>query len=555
MSAGSRVEVVQSAEELQREDHVSTDPPIATEEWQGEAEDEEKGHLPAFLGKTVTQEPVGKDKQHKRTEMEKSLGRRRDAQGTNREQVIQADGAAADSDCLVEHSRSRRVSRRAQVKHQRQAVQVHKLQRRNKSPEESKRPGPFFYFGGGNGESIVVPYCESNGWQRIYDKSRLDYGMKWCEVKSTLTYYHFRAGEQLVYQIPNNRILTTKIGLLNSLREYDRVISKINHGKGQRRLEMGEFIPDTFRMDVKVEREAFFSQQDGFCDDKSNIWICKPTGLNQGRGIFLLHTSEDIAAFRARMQMLAESKTNKEIALSMSQAMIAQRYIQNPLLLKGKKFDVRSYLLIACTSPYMVFFRHGYVRLTCDLYDPKSNNLTAHLTNQYMQKRNPLYSILKEETVWSMERFNSYINDKFTVPKSLQRDWVLNVFTKRMQQIMTHCFLAVKSKLECKLGYFDLIGCDFLIDEDFKVWLLEMNCNPALHTNCEVLKDVVPKTVTETLDLTLEIFNKCCSGLKLLPLSSQKDFVLLHCGDTEAVLVTRQRSRRALRTTCSKQRS
>lgn len=95
MSAGSRVEVVQSAEELQREDHVSTDPPIATEEWQGEAEDEEKGHLPAFLGKTVTQEPVGKDKQHKRTEMEKSLGRRRDAQGTNREQVIQADGAAA----------------------------------------------------------------------------------------------------------------------------------------------------------------------------------------------------------------------------------------------------------------------------------------------------------------------------------------------------------------------------------------------------------------------------------------------------------------------------
>ena len=38
-----------------------------------------------------------------------------------------------------------------------------------------------------------------------------------------------------------------------------------------------------------------------------------------------------------------------------------------------------------------------------------------------------------------------------------------------MQQIMAHCFLAVKAKLECKLGYFDLIGCDFLIDENFKV--------------------------------------------------------------------------------------
>ncbi|KAK3547254.1 hypothetical protein QTP86_017805 [Hemibagrus guttatus] len=548
MSAGSIKEVIQSVEELQDKDCVCTDSPKATEERHGEAEDEEQGHLPAVLGKTVTLEPVGKDKQHKRTEVEKSLGRRRDARGTNRVQVIQADGAAAgvwmcqDSVCLVERSRSVCVSRRAQVKHQRQTVQVHNLLRsRDKSPEEPQGPGPFFYFGGGNGASIVVPYCESKGWQRIYNKTRLNYRLKWCELKSSHTYYHFRAGEQLVYQIPNNRVLTTKIGLLNSLREYDRVISKINHGKGQRRLKMSEFIPDTFCMDVKVEREAFFSQQEGLCADKSKIWICKPTGLNQGRGIFLLHTPEDIAAFRARLQILAGSNTNKKIPFSMSKAMIAQRYIQNPLLLKGKKFDVRSYFLIACTSPYMVFFRHGYVRLTCDLYDPKSNNLTAHLTNQYMQKKNPLYSMMKEETVWSMERFNSYINEKFMVAKGLPRDWVLNVFTRRMQQIMTHCFLAVKSKLECKLGYFDLIGCDFLIDEDFKLAI--MSCT-VLHSSC-------------FSDLTLEIFNKCRCGLKLLPLSCQKDFVLLHCGDTVGVLVTKQRSRTAgpLRTACSKQRS
>ncbi|MFT7802244.1 inactive polyglycylase TTLL10-like [Arapaima gigas] len=38
-----------------------------------------------------------------------------------------------------------------------------------------------------------------------------------------------------------------------------------------------------------------------------------------------------------------------------------------------------------------------------------------------------------------------------------------------MQQVVTQCFQAVKSKLERKLGYFDLIGCDFMIDENFKV--------------------------------------------------------------------------------------
>lgn len=40
---------------------------------------------------------------------------------------------------------------------------------------------------------------------------------------------------------------------------------------------------------------------------------------------------------------------------------------------------------------------------------------------------------------------------------------------KTMKQIMVHCVQAVKSKLQCRLGYFDMFGFDFLIDEDMKV--------------------------------------------------------------------------------------
>ena len=212
--------------------------------------------------------------------------------------------------------------------------------------------------------------------------------------------------------------------------------------------------------------------------------------------------------------------------------MVPPRYVQNPLLLDGKKFDVRSYMLIACAMPYMVFFGHGYARLTLSLYNPHSSDLSGHLTNQFMQKKSPLYTLLKESTVWTMEHLNRYINDKFRKTKGLPRDWVFTTFTKRMQQIMSHCFLAVKSKLECKLGYFDLIGCDFLIDENFKVWLLEMNANPALHTNCEVLKAVIPGVVIETLDLALETCQKSLHSQKMLPLLSQRRFVLLYNGET-----------------------
>ncbi|XP_039364968.1 inactive polyglycylase TTLL10 [Mauremys reevesii] len=411
----------------------------------------------------------------------------------------------------------------------------------DKKLEEPQSSGPFFYIGGANGAGLVSVYCRSKGWQRIHDNKREDYKLKWCETKSRETYYNFKEGEQLLYQIPNNKVLTTKIGLLSNLREYERVMNKISKHLNAKILKMEDFFPESFRLDIKDEREAFFE----LYKDKQ-IWICKPTCSNQGRGIFLLKNQAGVNSLQAKLQSIEEDPLYKKVPYKAPQARIVQRYIQKPLLLEGKKFDVRSYLLIACTVPYVLFFGHGYVRLTCTHYDATSDDLTAHLTNQYMQKKNPLYSQLKEETVWRMERFNSYVNDKFRQAKALPKDWVFTVFTKRMQQIMMQCFLAVKSKLECKLGYFDLIGCDFLIDEDFKVWLLEMNANPALHTNCAVLQDVIPTVVNGTLDLALEIFNKSLKGQRILPLRTQCHFVLLHNGSTSEAGLRSPKTRNAL---------
>jgi len=45
-----------------------------------------------------------------------------------------------------------------------------------------------------------------------------------------------------------------------------------------------------------------------------------------------------------------------------------------------------------------------------------------------MQKKHPLYSQLKEETVWSMEHFNTYINETYMLSKGLPKDWALGPF-------------------------------------------------------------------------------------------------------------------------------
>ncbi|XP_037666526.1 inactive polyglycylase TTLL10 [Choloepus didactylus] len=291
----------------------------------------------------------------------------------------------------------------------------------------SSAPGPFFYIGGTNGASIISSYCRNKGWQRTQDSRQEDYKLKWCEVKSRDSYCTFREGEQLLFQLPNNKLLTTKIGLLSALREHARVAGKISKPSASaqaRALKMEDFFPETYRLDIRDEREAFFTL---FAE--TQIWICKPSASNQGKGIFLLRNHEDVAALQAKTQGVEDDPIHRKMPFRAPQARVVQRYIQNPLLLDGKKFDVRSYLLIACAMPYMVFFGHGYARLTLGLYDPQSSDLSGHLTNQFMQKKSPLYVLLKEDTVWSMEHLNCYINDKFRRIKGLPKDWVFTTFT------------------------------------------------------------------------------------------------------------------------------
>ncbi|XP_067826146.1 protein polyglycylase TTLL10-like [Heptranchias perlo] len=392
--------------------------------------------------------------------------------------------------------------------------------------------GPYFYAGGSNGTDLVATYCENKGWKRIFDNNRGDYIFKWSEFKMVSNYQNFRPGKQLLNQIPNNRILTTKGGLSTCLKEYERISIKYSKARlspgwsaQSRSIKLDEFFPETYRIDVKSERQTFF---DVFRDGQ--IWICKPSNLQEGRGIFLLRSREDLAVFRAKLESIEENPLIKAPQYNSSIHRVVQRYVVKPLLLDGRKFDIRSYFLIACTSPYMVFFRHGYAKSTCNKYDPYSDDLTSHLTNQFIQKKNPLYNGMKEDTIWSMERLNDYINARYMKAKHLPKDWVFTVFARRMQEIMTTCFITAKAKLDCKLGYFDLMGCDFIIDQNFKVWLLEMNANPSLQRHCEVLKTVIPKLVYEALDLVIEIFKKSSKGLYILPIQSQKEFVLIYNG-------------------------
>ncbi|XP_032903686.1 protein polyglycylase TTLL10-like [Amblyraja radiata] len=393
-----------------------------------------------------------------------------------------------------------------------------------KKQEESKEQGPFFYIGGTNGASLIADFCSNKGWKQISDNNRDDYYFKWSDI-NPLANHKFHEGKQLLNQIPNNKVLTSKFGLCSSLKDNERIMNKYGRIMFSKFMKLEQFYPETYRMDIKSERYTFYR-----AFQSGQIWISKPAESSQGKGIFLLKTHDDVKAFLKKLESVEENPYIRMCFCNSPINRIVQRYVDDPLLLEGRKFDVRSYFLIACTSPYMTFFRHGYIKLTCNEYNPDSDDLTDHLTNQFIQKKNAKYSEMKEDTIWSMEHLNDYINEKYMEAKRLPKDWVFTVFTKRMQQIITQCFIASKARLASKLGYFDLLGCDIMIDQNFKVWLLEMNSNPSLQRNCEILKTVIPKVMNEALDLVLEIFRKSSNGMCILPLDTQKEFVLLYNG-------------------------
>ena len=53
-------------------------------------------------------------------------------------------------------------------------------------------------------------------------------------------------------------------------------------------------------------------------------------------------------------------------------------------------------------------------------------------------------------------------------------------------------------------GTFELFGFDFLIDEDYRVWLIEVNSNPYLGMPNEYMRQLLPKMMNDMCKLVLD---------------------------------------------------
>jgi hypothetical protein len=75
-----------------------------------------------------------------------------------------------------------------------------------------------------------------------------------------------------------------------------------------------------------------------------------------------------------------------------------------------------------------------------------------------------------------------------------------------MQDIIIDTFLSVRKQLNPsnRKDCFELFGFDFLIDEDFRVWLLEVNTNPYLGTPNKYIVGLMPQMLDEMIKIVVD---------------------------------------------------
>ena len=180
---------------------------------------------------------------------------------------------------------------------------------------------------------------------------------------------------------------------------------------------------------------------------------------------------------------------------------IIQKYIENPLLYKGRKCDMRIWVLL--THQMKVYlFKEGHLK-TCSIeYDPNSKDAFSHITNYSFQKYNDNFQKFEKGNEVPFFEFQKFIDEKYPEKK-------YNIYIDlidKLKEIISISMRSAKDKIN-KNGrnyQFEIFGYDFMLDNDFNVYLIEINTNPGLEESSPWIKVIVPRMLDDALRLTVD---------------------------------------------------
>ena len=229
--------------------------------------------------------------------------------------------------------------------------------------------------------NTIYDVMTSRSWKET--DSETDWDVHWAErewVYEVFDTMHLEP-HQRINHFRNGRELCRKDLLVKNLKRMKRNLQRDGQLEQARAYD---FMPLSF---VLPREYAMFVEEFKRC---GGVWIMKPIGSAQGRGIFLFSRLSEISEWRTDPRHLQRDGGDRDSQRAEPEAYIVQRYIENPYLIGGKKFDIRLYVLVTSFSPLVAYmYRGGFARFSHTRYssDPAdiANNF-VHLTNVAIQK-------------------------------------------------------------------------------------------------------------------------------------------------------------------------
>lgn len=209
------------------------------------------------------------------------------------------------------------------------------------------------------------------------------------------------------------------------------------------------------------------------------------------------------------------------------------RYIANPLLINGHKFDLRLYILVTCYEPLRVYiYKEGLVRFASEVYSTKAakSNPFMHLTNYAINKKNENFVTnegLEHDDIgckWSLTAFCNHL-EKVGIDMDLMWSRIYDVIIKTLSCGESYVLSAMRQHQLYRNNCFEIFGFDILIDSELKPWILEVNLNPSLVTDSPLDFMIKANLTTDTLNLVgMRRFDRRAEQNKKIKQKSQTAF-------------------------------
>ncbi|XP_061590845.1 probable tubulin polyglutamylase TTLL9 [Cololabis saira] len=330
--------------------------------------------------------------------------------------------------------------------------------------------------------TVQVVLRQRPNWVEVKDDGEWDFN--WCDVgwlKENFDQMYMEEHVRINH-FRNYYELSRKDFMVKNLKRFQKNLEKeSSHSEASE----CDFFPCTFAM--PSEYHLFVEE---FNRNSGSTWIMKPVAKSQGKGIFLFRKLKDITDWKKNSSRSEEEKDAAHV-----ENYVAQRYVESPYLINGRKFDLRVYVLVTSYVPLRAWlYRDGFARFSGTRFSLTSiHDKYMHLTNVSVQKTAPDYDPEKG-CKWQMQQLRRYLTAKHgrEVVETLFKE-IDNIFVRSLQSVQK---IIINDK-HC----FELYGYDILLDQNLKPWLIEVNASPSYTASSQEDGEMKCRLLEDTLNV------------------------------------------------------